>query len=488
MTRSVLITGGGSAGWMTAAAIARAFGPRLSVRVLEDPARTEDTGVLGPFDATLPSLNGFNASLGLDDEALIVKAKATFRLGTVFRSWTRRDHDYVHPLGEFGGALDGTPFHHHWLRLKAAGKVAPFESFAIAAVAARAGRFSRPSDDPRSVTSTMAYGLHVDVADYVALVKQVALAAGVQSLEGCLVDIERSPDGEGLEAVVCDDGRRLEADLFIDATGQAGDLISRLGASWIDYSRWLPADRISGTQGQIDSFNPVTEARALRTGWAWRAPLGTSGATMRVTASAFESGDGEPATRFSNGRRSSTWIGNCIAIGLAATTLEPLEGSGLHLVQSGVSKLIGLFPAGRAMAAAAGEYNRLMAAEADRLRDLIILHYCANGRKGEPLWDAVRNTAPPDELAHKIRMFSSRGHISLYDEETFEHPGWIAVFMGQNIVPRRYHPMADLVPLDTTAARLDRMQAVIDQAVRAMPTHTEMLARARAERLPTEVR
>lgn len=488
MTRSVLIAGGGSAGWMAAAALSRAFGRRLAVRVLEDPTQVEDTGVLGPFDATLPSLNGFNASLGLDDQDLIMKAKGTFRLGTVFRSWTRRDHDYVHPLSEFGGVLDGTPFHHHWLRLKAAGRTAPLESFAIAAVAGRAGRFSRPSDDPRSVTSTMAYGLHVDVAEYVALVKQVALAAGVQRLEGHLADIERAPGGEGLAAVVCDDGRRLEADLFIDATGQAGALISRLGVSRVDYSRWLPADRISGTEAPVDSMNPLTEARALRTGWAWRAPLGMGGAAMRVTASAFESGDQQPATRFSNGRRSSTWIGNCIAIGLAATTLEPLEGSGLHLVQSGVSKLIGLFPADRAMAAAAGEYNRLMAAEADRLRDLIILHYCANGRKGEPLWDAVRNTAPPDELAHKIRMFSSRGHISLYDEETFEQPSWIAVFMGQNVVPRRYHPMADLTPLDASSARLERMQAVIDQAVRVMPTHADMLARARGQLLPIKAR
>ncbi len=484
MTRLVLIVGGGSAGWMTAAALARAFGPRLRVRILEDDAQVEDSGVLGPFEATLPSLNGFNTSLGVSDETLVAKARATFRLGTTFRSWTRRDHAYVHPFSEFGGALDGVAFHHHWLTLKAAGLAPPLENFSVAAVAARAGRFSRPSGDPRSVASTMDYGLHLAVDDYVEVVRGVALAAGVERVIGRFADVERQAQGEGLDAIVCDDGRRFAADLFIDATGQSGELISRLGARWEDYSHWLPADRISGDAASGGATAPLTEVNALRGGWSWRAPLGTGSATMRVSASAFESGEARPALSFSNGRRSRTWIGNCVAIGLAATTLEPLEASGLHLVQSGVSKLLGLFPSDAAMSAAAAEYNRLLAAEADRLRDFTILHYRANARKGEPLWDAVRNAAPPDELAHKIRMFTARGHVSLYDEETFEDPSWIAVFLGQNIIPQRRHPIADLTPIRELAARLDRMQSVIRQAAEAMPTHADVLARLRTDLPP----
>lgn len=472
--KTVLIVGGGSAGWMTAAALSRAFGSRLSVRVLENPELVGDTGVLAPFEATLPSLTAFNASLGLDEAALMLATKATFRLGTAFGDWTRRGHDYIHPFSEFGGTMDGLAFHHHWLRLKAAGKAGALEDYSVAAVAARKNRFGRPSDDLRSVASTMAYGMHLDVADYVAVMRSAAIARGVEVVVGTLADVQRQTGGGGLDAVIDGGGRRLEADLFIDATGQAGDLITRLGAEWVSYARWLPCDRIASALAARPVGAALTEAKATRAGWLWRAPLRTGLATSRIWASASSPGTDE-GTLFENGRRSATWIGNCIAIGLSATTLEPLEASGLHLVQSGVSRLIGLFPAGAAMTASATEYNRLMAAEADRLRDLMILHYRANGRTGEPLWDALRNTPPPDELAHKIRMFAARGRVSLYDEETFEDPSWIAVFFGQGIVPQRYHPLADQVPLDVLRERLDRMRALITRKAEAMPLHADAL-------------
>lgn len=472
---SVLIVGGGSAGWMTAAALSRAFRSRLSIRLIEDPEAPGDSGTLAPFDATLPSLTGFNASLGLDETALIAGTGATFRLGTLFRDWTRRDHDYIHPFSEIGGTLEGVAFHHYWLRLKAAGKAPPIEDFALAAVAARAGRFSRPSNDPRSVTSTMASGLHLPVAPYVAALKALALRQGVEAIPGQFADIERAGTGDTLAAVLIRDGRRLEADLFLDATGASAELISRLGAAWQDWSHWLPCDRIACAMAPGAIGAPLTEARAVRNGWLWRVPLQAGTGTARVSASALAGGKTE-GTAFTNGRRSETWIGNCIAIGLSAATLEPLEASGLHGVQSGVSRLLGLFPTGGPMTAAAAEYNRLMAAEADRLRDLLILHYHANARTGEPLWDALRQTPPPGELAHKIRMFSSRGRISLYDEETFEEPAWVSVFLGQNVIPRRYHPLADHRPLEEVRTQLERMRTVIARAAEAMPTHVSALS------------
>lgn len=484
--KTVLIVGGGSAGWMTAAALSRAFGARLSVRVLEDPERAGDTGVLAPFEATLPSLTAFNASLGLDEAALMLATDATFRLGTTFGDWTRRGHDYIHPFSEFGGTMDGVAFHHHWLRLKAAGKAGALEDYSVAAVAARKGRFGRPSDDLRSVASTMSYGMHLDVAAYVSVMRSAAIARGVEVVVGALADVKRQIGSGGLDAVIDGGGRRIEADMFIDATGQAGDLITRLGAEWVSYARWLPCDRIASALTARSVGPALTEAKATRAGWLWRAPLRTGLATSRIWANAFSAGTDE-GTAFENGRRSATWIGNCIAIGLSATTLEPLEASGLHLVQSGVSKLIGLFPGGAAMTASATEYNRSVAAEADRLRDLMILHYRANGRTGESLWDAARSTPPPDELAHKIRMFAARGRVSLYDEETFEDPSWIAVFLGQGIVPQRYHPLADQVPPGVLRERLDRMRALIAREAEAMPLHADALpVPARApERLRT---
>lgn len=475
--RSILIVGGGSAGWMTAAAISRAFGLGVSVRVLEDPTERADTGVLAPFEATLPSLNAFNASLGLDETALMTAANATFRLGTSFQGWTRLDHAYIHPFSEFGGTMEGAPFHHYWLKLRAAGKAPALEDFAVAAVAARTGRFSRPSDDPRSVASTMSYGLHLEVAAYVAALKALALARGVERITASFGGIERSANGDGIETVIAGDGRRFKADLFIDATGQKGELIGRLGPTWVDYSHWLPCDRLTFALPTPGVGAPLTEARAVRDGWLLRAPLQSGPQAVRISVGLSGSDLPEGTMAFRNGRRSATWIGNCIAVGLSAATLEPLEASGLHLVQSGVSKLLGLFPAGESMTASAAEYNRLTAAEADRLRDFMILHYRANGRSGEPFWDQVRASPPPEELAHKIRMFTSRGRVSLYDEETFEDSSWIAIFLGQNILPQRYHPLVDRYSLDEVRSRLDRMRAVIARAAEAMPTHAQVLAR-----------
>lgn len=483
-SRSILIVGGGSAGWMAAAAISRAFGASVSIRVLEDPAQREDTGVLAPFEATLPSLNAFNASLGLDETVLMAAANATFRLGTSFQGWTRRDHDYIHPFSEFGGAIEGTPFHHYWLKLKTTGKAPALEDFALAAVAARKGRFSRPSDDQRSVASTMSYGLHLEVAAYIAALKAIAMAKGVACVAAAFGDIDRGSAASDIEAVITADGRRFEADLFVDATGQKGEVIGRLGSDRVDYSPWLPCDRLTDAPPGSGGVAPLTEARALREGWLLRAPLRSGARAVRVSVGSDRAEVPEGATVFSNGRRSATWIGNCVAIGLSAVTLEPLEASGLHLVQSGVSKLLGLFPAGPAMSASAAEYNRLMAAEADRLRDFMILHYRANARVGEPFWDRMRTMPLPEELAHKIRMFTSRGRVSLYDEETFEESSWIAVFLGQNIVPERYHPLVDRLSVDEIRSRLERMREVIGRAAETMPTHAEVLAREGRETVP----
>lgn len=472
----VLIVGGGSAGWMTAAALSKAFGARLSIRVLEDSEAVEDSGALAPFDATLPSLNGFISGLGLHEDAVMAATNATFRLGTSFRDWTRRDQGYVHPLSEIGGVLDGVPFHHHWLRLRAAGQVAPIEDFALAAVAARKGRFARPSNDPRSVASTMSYGLHLEVAPYVQLLKTVATAGRVDVTAGRLAGVEREPGGDDISAVVLADGRSLAADLFIDATGAEGSLITLMGATWVDYSRWLPCDRISASIAPAFTGLPLSDAKAVRSGWLWRVPLLERSGAAKVWASAFGGGTEGTVRPFASGRPSEVWIGNCVAIGLSAGVLEPLEASGLHRVQSGVSKLIGLFPTASGTRASAAEYNRLMAAEMDRLRDLTILHHHANRRTGEPLWDALRETPPPDELAHKIRMFASRGRVSLYDEETFEDPSWVSVFLGQGVTPRRYHPLADRPPLEQLRSRLDAMRVVIARAADAMPTHAEALS------------
>jgi len=467
--RRIAILGGGSAGWMTAAALARALPRGSEIVVVEDPA-APDSGCLAPFDSTLPSLAAFNRSLGLDEDRLMAAIGATFKLGTRFSGWTRPDHAYVHPFSDYGAVIEGVAFHHLWLKLRQAGQVEPFEDFALAAVAGKAGRFARPSDDPRSVTSTMAYGLHLDVAAYVNVVRSVALREGVRRIEGRFAAVERGTEGNEIDTLTLHDGSRIEADLFIDCSGLEALLVGALASHRDDWSASLPVDRVTWSRTSKSAPPLLTEATAARNGWRQTLPLADGSAQIEFMASRFQSGQTADATSraFVSGHR-TPWVGNVIAIGLSATVLEPLEGTGLHLVQSGISKLLGLFPRPDAMAIPAREYNRLMLAESERIRDIVIAHYRLNRRRGQPLWDACAAAEPPAELAYKMRLFESRGRIPLSDEETFEEAGWIATFMGHHLQPKRYHPLADQFTHAEIRDRLDRMRAVMKAAVDAMP-------------------
>ena len=464
----IAIVGGGSAGWMTAAALARAL-PRDTRLVVVDDPQAPDSGCLAPFDSTLPSLPAFSRSLGLDEDRLMKATDATFKLGSRFSGWTRREASFIHPFSEFGAAIDGVAFHHLWMKLRQAGQVEPFEDFALAAIAARAGRFARPAHDPRSVTSTMAYGLHLDVGAWTAALRVRAGQDGVARIEGVPASVEQSPDGKTVVAVRLEDGAKVEADLFIDCTGTRALVIEALSSDREDWSRWLPCDRVEWSRGGHGAAPLLTEATALRTGWRQTVPLQSGVASVMFSSSRHTPDTPSPGGRsFVSGRR-PPWVGNVIALGLSATVLEPLEGTALHQVQSGIAKLLGLFPRRGAGDSLAHEYNRLMQAESERIRDLVIAHYRLNRRRGQPLWDAAAAMDPPAELASKIRLFGSRGRVPLFDEETFEEASWIATFMGHHLQPERYHPLADRFSQAELRARLDRMRAVMRTAVEAMP-------------------
>jgi tryptophan halogenase len=474
----MLIVGGGTAGWMAAAGLSRALGRTVSVQVLDLPGLA-DSGVLAAAESSLPALRAFHALIGLEEDALVRRTGATFKLGTRFEDWTGDGSAYLHPLGDYGATLDGVPFNQLWMRLSEAGAAEPLAAYSLAAVAAGLGRFARPDGDPRSVTSTMSYGLHLDVAAYAAEVRALAQARGVARVEGDLGDVERRPDGF-VSRLRLTDGRTLEADLFVDWTGQAARLAV---CGFEDWDGWLGCDRLIGAQAPADPAAPLlTRTTALSVGWRQEIPL--RGRTVRTLAysSRFTSDDDArrlvdgTVVAFRPGRRTQPWRGNCVAIGLAAAAIEPLEAGGLHIVQSGVSKLIGLFPDRSFGGGEAGEYNRLMGEELDRLRDLAIAHHKLNGRDGA-LWEFGRGTGVPAPLAHKMRLFESRGRVVLYDEETFLEPDWISVFMGQGLIPRRRHPMADATPLPALRSRVDRIGALMRQAAEAMPPHAELLER-----------
>ena len=469
----VAILGGGVAGWMTAGALSRALPADCAIRVVA----TADCAPRGAL-STLPALRGFHGLLGLDEPALLRAARGTFKLGSRYSGWT--DGDHVEGFSDAGANLDGVAFHHHWLRARARGDVGRYEDYSLAAVAGRLGRFAPPSDDPRSVLSTLSYGLHLDAAGYVAVLRSTA--DRVDRRGGEIAEVALAPDGR-IAAVVLADGERIVADLFIDVTHD-GRLIGALpGGAWIDGSDGLACDRLALREiAPRPNPPPLTEFEAIDEGWLRRVPLRGGDAVTLAYDSGLTSDDeareilgGDAAiVSLRNGRRERVWSGNCIAIGPAAAQLEPLNGDDAQAIQSGVGRLMALLPTADGSPLAAVEYNRLMVEEQDRARDIAVFRYAAATRP-DPLWARARQAPPSPALAYKQAQFESRGRVVLYDEETFIEGAWVGAFLGHGIMPRRHDRLADRLPADQADAALTRLRGVIRQAAQAMPLHADAL-------------
>uniref|UniRef100_B0T4L8 Tryptophan halogenase n=1 Tax=Caulobacter sp. (strain K31) TaxID=366602 RepID=B0T4L8_CAUSK len=471
--KSVAIVGGGVAGWMTACALARVLPADCAIRVVETAAAAP-RGAL----STQPTLRAFHGLLGLDEPALMRAARGTFKLGSRFSGWTVADH--VEGFSDTGANLDGVAFHHHWLRARERGEAGRYEDYNLAAVAGRLGRFAPPSEDPRSVLSTLSYGLHLDAAGYVAALR--AAAGRVDRMAGEIVEVTPNADG-GLDTVRLASGERVAADLFIDTTPDGRLIGSNAVGAWIDWSSWLPCDRLALREvaARLEP-PPLTEVEAIPEGWLRRIPLRGGDAVALAYNSRLTSDDaareilGGEATiaPLSNGRRAQAWVGNCLAIGPAAGQLEPLNGDDAHLVQSGVSRLIALLPTADGSPLAATEYNRLMAEELDRTRDTAAFRYAVAART-DPVWTLARQAPPSPALAYKLSQFESRGRVVMYDEETFVEGAWLAAFLGHGILPRRHDRLADRLPADQADAALARLRGLIRQAALAMPTQAQAL-------------
>ncbi|MDE1986737.1 MAG: tryptophan 7-halogenase [Alphaproteobacteria bacterium] len=487
--RSVAVVGDGIAAWMAALAVARALGPHCSVRVITPGGGPRGLAILAAGEGTLPALRAFHRLIGIDEDDLVRRTGAGFKLGIRFFDWGRIGSSYFHPFSEFGATLDSVAFQHHWLRLRAEGQDTPLEAYSVAAMAAQSGRFARPLNDPRSVLSTYSYGLHLDGTRYAAYLREIAEKRGVAVSVHAVAGIDRGDDGQ-VQAVRLAGGEPIQADLFIDCSGAIVEGALKIG--YEDWSRWLPCDRILGAMGAPDPL-PYSEARAVAAGWHWRIPLQRGTGHGLVYASRHLSEDearaelvmrvgekslGEPTQlRFVNGRRAQFWSDNVIALGDAAGFLEPLGATNLHLVQTGIVRLLALLPHRDRAGAERSEYNRQMTEEWQGVRDFLILHYKATQRDDTDFWKECRAMKVPETLAYKIRLFEARGRVVLYDEETFLEPDFMAVFIGQDVLPRRYDPVADTIELDLTKDRLNRMRATIRQAAETMPAYRAFIAR-----------
>jgi tryptophan halogenase len=487
--RSVVIVGGGTAGWMAAAILARRLARGVgAIQVVE----SADIGIIGVGEATIPPIRLFNNALGIDEDEFLRKTRGTIKLGIEFRNWSKPGREYFHPFGAHGTRLEQVSLHQDWLKLRHMGDTSSFEEYSLNTVAARLGRVSAAADD--SLSPVFAYAYHFDAALYAGYLRGYAEARGVERLEGKVVDVELRAEDGFIRALRLEGGRRLEADLFIDCSGFRGLLIEQaLKTGYEDWTHWLPCDRAVAVPCEsAGALTPFTRSTARAAGWQWRIPLQHRIGNGYVYCSRFLGDDEAAATllenldgkaqaeprflRFTTGRRKKFWNKNCIALGLASGFLEPLESTSIHLIQSGVTQLGAIFPDRTFDPCDAEEYNRLQIQEYERVRDFIVLHYKATTRDDSPLWRYCGNMDIPDALERRINLFRSSGRVAFEDHELFVEPNWLSVFIGQGIWPRRYDPLADVVPIEAAAVQLSRLRASIRQTAEAMPSHSEFIA------------
>lgn len=493
--REVVIVGGGSAGWMAAAALANGLelgrGGTARITLIE----SEEIGIVGVGEATIPPIRQFNQQLGLDEAAFVAATQGSFKLGIEFVNWGWQGNRYFHPFGTHGTDFDAVPLHHWWLAAHAAGEAPILDEHSMAWGLARAGRFLPPTRDPRLVQSTHDYAYHFDAMLYGRFLRTHCEKLGVHRVEGRVISANVDGASGLVRQVVLADGRRVGADLFIDCSGFGALLIEgALDSGFEDWSHWLPCDRaIAVPTSKSPDFTPYTRSTAHRAGWQWRIPLQHRTGNGHVFCSALMDEeeardillahvDGEPLAeprllRFRAGRRRHAWVGNVVAIGLAAGFLEPLESTSLHLIQTGITRLLALFPDLDFAPHVRDEYNRVTQTEWERIRDFLILHYHLNRRPEDPLWRQCAHTAVPDNLANRIAQFASHGRLVSDGYELFQNPNWLAVHVGQGNLPRRPDPLvahrAAFVP---GTKRLAQLRDAITSVAADAPTHADWIA------------
>ena len=490
----IVIVGGGSAGWMCAAACAQVLPrDRYSLTLIE----SDDVGTVGVGEATLPALRDFNELLGIDESQFMRETQGTFKLGIEFRDWDRPGEKYVHPFGAFGQLWGGVEFQHFWLRARQQGlNPPPLEEFSCAVRACSRNAFQFP--DTHTVQSTFyGYAYHFDAALYAEFLRHWARERGVTRIEGQVVDVGLTTEGD-IESLTLKSGQRIAGDFFVDCSGFRSLLLGdKLQVAWEDWSPWLPCDRAWAVPCERSAdFTPYTRSTARKDGWIWRIPLQHRTGNGHVFSTSFVSEDEARATllaaldapaqaeprllKFRAGRRAQAWERNCVALGLASGFIEPLESTSIFLVQKAIQDMLRLLPspdAPRVDERLVREFNRLSDALYERIRDFLILHYTANRRTGEPLWDHVRNYELPASLRHKLELFDVRGHVPYFKDGFFSRDSWLAVLFGQGLMPRGYDRLADFMPREQLDAKLRELHSRVAAEVAAMPTHEEVIAR-----------
>lgn len=488
----IIIVGGGTAGWMAAAALSRLRAGRpVEITLIE----SEEIGTVGVGEATIPPFLDFNRLLEIDESEMLSMVQGSFKLGIQFVNWGKIGDSYIHPFGNYGYQVDGISFHHVWHKYQQAGDKRPIQVFNVETMAAHFGRFARTEDYQRDDLPPVNYAYHIDAGRYAKYLRGYAETRGVVRREGKISDVTLDNESGFVSSVTMENGDVLKGDLFIDCSGFRGLLIEQaLKTGYEDWSNYLPCNRAVALPCLREDGSgplPYTRATAHSAGWQWQVPLQHRNGNGHVYCNEYMSDDeahsilvnniaGKPGAepnflRFVTGRRKKFWNKNVVALGLASGFMEPLESTSLHLVTTGINKLIALLSLDGITQVQEDAFNRLTGKEYARIRDFLILHYNSTTRDDSPFWNYCRNMPVPESLTEKVELFRQNGQIFREDDELFTETSWAAVMMGQGIKMGSHNAMADAVKEPTTRREIDEMEKSIQFVVQHMPSHGEYL-------------
>lgn len=489
--KNVVIVGGGTAGWMAAAALSKTIGTKsINIQLVE----SQEIGTVGVGEATIPHIKYFNRLAGLDENEFLRQTNATFKLGIEFVDWGKRGDSYIHPFGPYGIDMQGVHFHHTWLRQKHKGTARPVDEFSLPGLAAKAGKFQHPRPDLKaSPFSSMDYAYQFDASLYAEYMRNVSEKRGVKRTEGKVVKVNQNAITEHIESLELDNGTIIKGELFIDCSGFKGLLIEEtLKTGYEDWTHYLPCDRaVARLTERLDVLPPYTRATAKEAGWQWRIPLQSRTGNGYVYSSQYISDDEALASlnkdldtpaiaeprflRFKTGVRKKTWNKNVVSIGLAAGFLEPLESTSIHLIQSALARLMTNWPDKLFNQHDIDYFNRKTHTEYEQVRDFLILHYYATERNDSPFWNYCRTMDIPKTLEERIGIYKENARLYREDLELFSSVSWFAVFNGQNIKPKRYHPLADMLDDEMMERRMAELHRATQRCVEVMPSHEQYL-------------
>ncbi|WAT17554.1 tryptophan 7-halogenase [Aurantiacibacter sp. MUD11] len=492
--KNIVVVGGGTAGWMTAAALSRLReGHDLNVTLIE----SEMIGTVGVGEATIPPFVEFQRLLGVEEAEMMAAVQGTFKLGIQFENWGKLGDSYIHPFGNYGYPIGGITFLHIWHHFRQQGDNRPIQAFNIETMAAYFGKFAKTQDMRRDDLPPVNYAYHINATAYAGFLRKFAEKRGVVRQEGKVVDVQQDPESGFVTSVKLESGQTIAGDLFVDCSGFRGLLIEQtLETGYEDWTHWLPCNRAVALPCNRDDGSPpppFTRATAHSAGWQWQVPLQHRNGNGHVYCDAFMDADeatdilvknmaGKPTAepnhlRFVTGRRKKFWNKNVIAIGLAAGFMEPLESTSIHLINTGINKLMALLSMDGVTEAQANTFNRLTVKEYEKIRDFLILHYNATTRDDSEFWNYCRTMSVPDSLTEKVELFKMNGQVFREEDELFTETSWAAVMMGQGIHMRGHNAMAEALDQEKARHELDEIEKSVRFFVQHMPGHGQYLAR-----------